>query len=389
MVLENELLERVQSASRDVLTACAADVDRQARFPAESFSALREIGLLAWFVPRELGGPDADLEGFARLAGVLGGACLSTAMNWVMHAHQVLVLADHAGQAGLGREALEQVAREGRLIASVTAEPEKGGDVMRAHAPLVPADEGAALRLLRTAPTVSYGEQATWFLVTMRSSRESPATDVRLVLVSRADGSVRVDGDWNALGMRGTRSVPMSFDVSVDPGAIVGDSFREVALRTMIPAAHIGWAGAWLGAARAALGRVIARERARRTRDLASEHFLQSLGEMRLELDLGEALLQRVARRVDRMRADAAALAEYERVSHNLLVNELKVAAARISFGVVDGLMRLVGMSAGYLRDSELGLERVFRDLRSASLMLNDERLLAANGRLLICEGDG
>jgi hypothetical protein len=97
---------------------------------------------------------------------------------------------------------------------------------------------------------VSYGEQATWFLVTMRASRESPATDVRLVLLNRADGSVRVDGDWSALGMRGTRSVPMSFDVTVDPGAIIGGSFREIALRTMIPAAHVGWAAAWLGAAR-------------------------------------------------------------------------------------------------------------------------------------------
>jgi acyl-CoA dehydrogenase len=110
---------------------------------------------------------------------------------------------------------------------------------------------------------------------------------------------------------------------------------------------------------------------------------------MHLELDLGEALLQRVARRVDRMRATGVDFAEYESVSHNLLVNELKVAAARISFRVVDGLMRLVGMAAGYLRESELELERVFRDLRSASLMLNDDRLLAANGRMLICEGDG
>jgi acyl-CoA dehydrogenase len=391
MLVGKELLERVQSASSEVLAAHAAEVDRLARFPEESFSALREIGLLAWFVPHELGGPDADLESFARIAGALGGACLSTAMNWVMHAHQVLILADHAGHVGRGREALEQVAREGRLIASVTTEPERGGDVLRANAPLVPVDEGAGsrLRLLRTAPTVSYGEQATWFLVTMRASRESPATDVRLVLLDRADGSVRVEGDWKALGMRGTRSVPMSFDVTVDPGAIIGGSFREIALRTMIPAAHVGWAAAWLGAARAALGRVIARERSRRTRDLASDHFLQRLGDMHLELDLGEALLQRVARRVDRMRAAGVDFAEYESVSHNLLVNELKVAAARISFRVVDGLMRLVGMAAGYLRESELELERVFRDLRSASLMLNDDRLLAANGRMLICEGDG
>ena len=56
-----------------------------------------------------------------------------------------------------------------------------------------------------------------------------------------------------------------------------------------------------------------------------------------------------------------------------------------MAFDVIDGLMELRGFP-GYTRADKGGLERVFRDLRSAALMFSNDRLLQANGRLMLVE---
>jgi alkylation response protein AidB-like acyl-CoA dehydrogenase len=377
-----QALDRARAVSDGVLARWAAAVDAEDRFPHESVAALRDAGLLGYFVPPELGGLGGDVQTYCRIAEALGQACLSTAIIWVMHAHQTAVLADHRTPAH--EPYLREIAARGVLLASVTSEYGKGGDVLRAEAPL--HREGLRLRVRRRAPTVSYGAQAGFFLVTMRAGEDRPPTDVSLVLVRPEDGSVAVTGRWEAMGLRGTASAPMAFDVAVEPHRVVGRSFREVALKTLVPAAHAGWAAAWFGAAKGALARFVRAQRERRTRDLNADLFLTRLAELRLQLDLLDSLLVRVARRLDALRAQDAPMASYEDLGHNILVNNLKVAGSRLAFAVADGLIELGGLGYGYLRSDPSGIERVFRDLRSAALMYHNDRLLQANGRLILVE---
>jgi acyl-CoA dehydrogenase len=133
---------------------------------------------------------------------------------------------------------------------------------------------------------------------------------------------VSVLGGWDPLGMRATHSVPMRLTGAVPVTQIVGapGGFRDIVTATFGPLAHLGWAAAWLGAA-----------------DLSAPPV-------------------------------------------RMLVNTLKVQAASQCFQAVDQLVEVVGLRHGYLRGSALGLERVFRDLRSASLNYADDRLRLANG---------
>lgn len=375
-------LERAREISRTVLPRWAAIVDAENRFPRESVAALRDAGLLGYFVPPGLGGVGGDMRTYCQIAELLGRECLSTALIWVMHAHQVAVLADHRTSAH--EQYLREIAKGGLLVASVTSEYGKGGDVLRAEAPL--RRDGALLRLQRRAPVVSYGAQAGFFLITMRSGEDRPPSDVSLVLVRPEDGSVVVSGEWQAMGLRGTASVPMEFDVAVDGHRIIGPSFREVALKTLVPAAQAGWTAAWFGAASGAFTRFVREQRRRRARTLGSDLFLTRLAELRLQLDLIETFLLRVTQRLDELRQQNASMASYEDISHNILINNLKIAGSRLAFSVVDGLIELSGLSHGYLRNDPSGLERMFRDLRSAALMYSNDRLLQANGRLLLVE---
>lgn len=377
-----QILDRAAEVSRTVLPRWAAVVDRENRFPEESVAALRDAGLVGFFIPPALGGIGGDMGTYRQIAEQLGRECLSTALIWVMHAHQTAVIVDHRSP---GHEPyLREIAGAGKLLASVTSEYGKGGDVLRADAPL--KRDGSRVIVRRRAPVVSYGAQAGFFLITMRSGEDRPATDVSLVLVRPEDGAVSVTGTWEAMGQHGTASVPMDFDVTVDAHRIVGASFREVALKTLVPAAQAGWTAAWYGAAKGALTRFVRDQRQSRTRNLNSDLFITRIAELRLKLDLIESLLLRVTERMDKLRSQNAPMASYEDPGYNILVNNLKIAGSRLAFEVADGLIELAGMSAGYLRSDASGLERIFRDLRSAALMYGNDRLLQANGRLVLVE---
>ena len=182
-----QILDRAGEIGRTVLPRWAALVDAENRFPIESVAALRDAGLLGYFIPPELGGIGGDIRTYCDIAELLGRECLSTALIWVMHAHQTAVLVDHRTPAH--EPYLREIAEYGVLLASVTSEYGKGGDVLRADAPLV--REGTQLRVRRRAPVVSYGAQAGFFLITMRSAEDRPATDVTLVLVRPGERGVR------------------------------------------------------------------------------------------------------------------------------------------------------------------------------------------------------
>ncbi len=385
---ETKPLETARSLSRNVLLPAAAAVDAEGRFPRESIEALRDACLVGLLVPGELGGYGADLETFCSTAAAVGEGCLSTALIWAMHCQQVAVLADHA--ADEHGETLRKIADEGFLVASVTSEFGKGGHLLTAKAPLL--TEESSLRVRRSAPVVSYGEEADLFLVTMRSGEDRPDTDVSLILLTRDDGEIAVEGGWDAMGMRGTRSVPMSFDAVVGRDRLVGGlgGFRRIAVQTMIPVGHLGWTAAWFGAARGAFRRFVRQLRsmgARGASNPRSDLFACRLSRVRMHLDLIEALLKEVTRRLDGLRKSGVPPEAYEDYTLNIAVNNLKVAGSELAFSVANGLVELGGLSKGYLRNDDLGLERVFRDLRSAALMYGNDRLLVANGRLILVEG--
>ncbi len=375
-----------KSISREVLARWAADVDERGRYPREGMDALGDAGLLTLLVPKPLGGAGGDYDCLCRISAILGEECLSTALIWAMHCQQVKVLADDGSPAAL--EILRGVVEDRILVASVTSERDKGGDLLRAQAPLVRESNGG-IRVRRSAPIVSYGGEAGAYLVTMRSGEDRPSSDVSLVLVKPADGQVRVDGTWNAMGMRGTASVPMTFDVVVDDRRIIGPTFRDVALRSMIPAGHLGWSAAWLGGARGAFRRFAREARtmgSRGERRLDSDLFTTRLARARASLDAMEATVHQMSARLDRMAAESAPADAYEDVTHNIALNNVKVMVAELSFSVIDGLLELGGLARGYLKNDRLGIERVFRDLRSAAMMYSNDRLLAANGRLILVE---
>lgn len=381
--LGSDAVATARVLARDVVRRHAGAVDAENRFPLEAFAALRESGLIGLLVPQSAGGIGGRFADACEIAAALGEECLSSALIWAMHSQQIAVMADHATEQW--HDALADVAARGALVASATTEPGKGGTLLRARAPL--QVDGDRVRIDRPSPVVSYGAEADYYLVTMRGGASQPETDVRYVLLAGGDGYVT--GGWDAMGMRGTRSVAMHFEAEVPLDRVLAADFRRVAAMTAIPAAHLAWTSAWYGAARGALDRFVALLRdggARERERLASDLVLTRLGDVRLALDLLDSMLRRLVDRYEAMRASAAPAAAYEHAEWTILLNGLKVAGSRLAYDAVDTLITTAGLARGYLRDDTLALERTFRDLRSAALMVGNDELLQINAKRLLLD---
>ncbi len=368
-----------------VLREHAAEVDTEARFPVSGLQALAERGLLGLLVPTDYGGMGGDLDDLVEIAQVLAGGCLSTAMIWAMHCQQTDALVRFATPE-LRERVLPRVARGDVYLASVTTEPGTGGHLLRNDSPLQEAAHG--LRLDRVAPVVTGGEHAQGFLITMRSSEEAPQNEVSLVYADRDQLDIALRGDWDTLGMRGTRSVGLKLSGVVPETQMVGKSgeFRTIAAESMAPVGHLAWAACWLGAARGALADMVGLIRSGdrpRGVDVQSELTAERLARVRMDLELVGAYLHRVRDEVLALRGVDATLSAPPTQIH---LNTLKVAAAELTFRAVDRMVQIVGLSLGYRRDAAIPLERHLRDLRSASLNYANDRLLTATGALTLMD---
>lgn len=377
--------ERLAHEVVATLAKHAARADDAAEFPVESVTALRDSGLLGLLVPARYGGLGGDLGDLVTVAQVLAGGCLSTAMIWAMHCQQVDAVVRY-GSARLRAEVLPRVAAGRTYLASVTTEPGKGGHLLSASAPL--GDAGDLLAIERDAPVVTGGEHADGFLVTMRADDDASSNRVSLVYLDRSQARTQVRSGWDPLGMRATHSVGMRLTGRVPHHQLIGapGEFRVVAVESMIPAGHLGWAACWLGAARAAAADLVELARSpKRPRSLApgSDLGAERLARIRIDLELVGAYLHRVR---DEVLAERAAGRSLDSPPTQIHLNTLKVVAAELTFQAVDRMVQLAGLPVGYLRGAEIPLERHFRDLRSASLNYANDRLLTATGGLTLLD---
>jgi len=86
------IFDKTNIISREILFANAHCVDRQNRFPIESFKAMKEIGLYKLLIPSQLGGIEANMLEVKELFREIGGGCLSSALIWSMHCQQIQIL---------------------------------------------------------------------------------------------------------------------------------------------------------------------------------------------------------------------------------------------------------------------------------------------------------
>jgi isovaleryl-CoA dehydrogenase len=350
-------LADLRRIAADHIAPHAGGVDAESRFPQEALAALAGSGWLGLTIPEAYGGRGQGLRLACAALDEIAQSCASTAMVYLMHLCGGACFTAHpAGH----EDTLRRIA-SGQCLTTL-AWSEKGS---RSHfwAPVSQAsqEDGHVVLNARKSWVTAAGEADVYVVSTVLTDGvETPG--VMLYAVRRQDAGVSVSGGWDALGLRGNDSAPVSLDGCRIPKerALCGEGQGFARMMEILPWFNLGNSAISVGLAEAATRAAVAHLTTARLEHLDSRladlpTLRARVATMRVETDRARAHLASTLDAVES--ASPAAM---------LLVLESKAAAAQTAAHVTDLGMQACG---GAAFSKHLGLERSFRDARAASVM--------------------
>lgn len=330
------------------IAAHAARHDREGSFVAEGFAALKAAGFFKAHVPSEFGGGGADYRAMCEAIRRLATHCGSTALAFSMHCHLVAV--------PVWRWRHEQAPVEGlfrRLVAEDLVLVSSGGSDWLPGSGRAERVEGG-YRI--TARKIFSSGCPVGDLLMTCAVLDDPAsgpTVLHFPVPFKAEG-VRILGNWDALGMRGTGSHDVALEGVFVPEAAIAARrpagpwhmlFHHI-YALAFPLVYSAYVGVAEGARARALE--IARERPDRARGVVAAGMLENAWAK------AEMALERMIRIAEteppgEARTNRAAIA--------------RTLTGQAAIETVERAIELVG-GASFHRDT--GLERAFRDVQGA-----------------------
>jgi acyl-CoA dehydrogenase len=375
-----ELLAAAKAVGVETAARYAGDVDAGARFPKESFAALKKQKLLGIMVPKSDGGAGAGIAEVVSICHALGQYCSSTAMIYAMHQIQVSCIVRHAGANKWHRDFMKKLARDQLLLASATSEAGVGGDVRSSVCAV--EEKNGKFSLAKQATVISYGANSDGILVTARRKPESPASDQVIVVVPKKGCKLEQTEGWDTLGMRGTCSNGYHLKATGEMAQVIGTPYAEVSAQTMLPTSHLVWAALWTGIATNAVSRARAyvRQAARKKPGAPPSPGAWRLAEASSLLQLMRSNVVAALRQYEGALGSEDALSS---LPFAVAMNNLKTGSSQMAVQVINHALLICGLS-GYRNDSPYSVGRHLRDAHSAALMVNNDRILANTANLLM-----
>lgn len=351
---EKDIVQRASALADNAIAPHAADVDAKGRFPQEAIDALAKEGFLGLTVSSEHGGMGASLRASAAVLDQIAQRDASTAMVYLMHLCGIAAYqaAPNACAAQLG-----EAAKGSHLTTLAWSE---SGSRSHFWAPISKAQSnGDKVRLDAKKSWVTSAGHAHGYVVTTGAEAEG----IDLYLLLKTDPGFSTSGPWDAMGMRGNASAPMTLEAveipstrrMCEPGQAFG-----VMMGNVLPQFQIGNAAVSIGIAEGAVqattGHLTGKGFEHLNSKLADLPNLRTrLAQMRIETDKARAHLTATLDSAESGAPDAM-----------LYVLASKAAAAETAIHVTDLGMRACG---GAAFSKHLGLERAFRDARAMSVM--------------------
>jgi len=376
-----ELLQKIYKVCKEVIGPNAASVDEAARFPTESFTALKELKLLSAYLPKSLGGTGLGIHQISQICEIIAHYCGSTAMIYSMHQIQVACISHHYGDSEYFKNYLIKLSKEQRLIASATTEIGIGGD-LRSSICAVEAD-GNTFSVEKKAPVISYAIAADDLILTARRNPKAPKSDQVHVLLHKEDYKLDPISGWDTLGFRGTCSSGFNVTGSGSIEQIIPTPFADILSQTMHPFAHITWASLWSGIASDAV------KKARKFIKRQAKNNIEAPPISAIRLGEVDSILQTMRNNIAQQEDEYAQMLidddsnAFTNFGVGIRLNNLKMTSANLIVEIVGKSMMICGISS-YRNDSPLSLCRHLRDAYGAALMVNNDRIMLHNSTLLL-----
>ncbi len=374
---ERELSTVARELGQSRFAERAAGYDREASFPTENYRDMHEAGLLGICIPKGDGGHEAPLRCYALAAAEIGRYCGATALTWNMHVSSCLwsgALTDDLDMDDVVRAQHHQnrsihyrrILDDGAIYAQPFSEggaAASGAVAFGTTARRVEGGwQGKGKKIFASLAGSAdyYGALCTELL--HEDDRPSRRNTLYLAIPAAA-GGVRVTGDWDPMGMRGTVSRTLLFeDVFVPDGSELMPRGIYYQAASQWPHMFLTLTPAYLGLAQAAYdftvrylrgevpGMPPTKRRMYPTKRLA-------VAQMRVMLEQTKSVwfqvMSEARRNPTKDQVMRAYVAQYTVMENS---NELAQLAIRTCGG--QSMLK------------ELPLERIYRDSRCGSLML-------------------
>jgi alkylation response protein AidB-like acyl-CoA dehydrogenase len=265
----------VRQFADDVIAPRAAEVDRNHRFPAETFKELGEMDLLGMLVPTEYGGAGADYRSYVVALEQIGRACGSTGLSFM--AHQSLGTAPIRlfGNEEQKRKYLPRLASGEYLGCWALTEPGTGSDAAAQSTTAVLDGDNWVIN--GTKQFCTNASVAHTAIIMAMTDKSAGSKGISSFIVEKSTPGFHVSKIEKKLGTRGSPTCSMIFEDCRIPRSNlignVGEGYKQ-ALMTL-EGGRLGACALILGMAQAAFDAALAYAKQR-------EAFGQPIGKFQM-----------------------------------------------------------------------------------------------------------
>lgn len=343
--------DTARTFAKNVVAPKAREVDRQERFPADTYAQMGELGLLGVNVPAEYGGAGAGVVSYALAVMEISQACCSTSVGMCV----TNMCAELITQFGTEAQKKKHVTRlvSGAAVAGAFAlsEPHAGSDPGAGRTTAV--KKGDRWVLNGTKQWITSGAYAGVIVVWARTSNDGNK-GLSCFIVEKGTPGLSAGKHEDKMGLRGSNTVPLTFENCEIPEenllGKLGDGFRLA--MTALDGGRIGIASQAVGTARAAIEASVkyAKERTAFGNPIGDFQALRwMLADMQTQTSAAELLALR------------AAFLKESKVPFTREASMAKLFASEVSNRVADKAVQIHG---GYGYIDEFPVERYLRDAR-------------------------
>ena len=346
------LRDTARQVARDLLAPHAADLDREARFPADALAELASLGFMGMLVPPEHAGAGADHVGYALALEEIaaGDGAVSTILS--VHNSVGCVPVLRFGSEEQKHRFLEPMARGEMLACFCLTEPQAGSDA--AAIKTSAKRRGNRWVLNGTKQFITSGRNAQVAIVFAVTDPSAGRKGISAFIVPTDTSGYRVARLEHKLGQRASDTAQLVFeDMELTPDLMLGaegEGYR-IALANL-EGGRIGIAAQSLGMARAAYEAALtyAKERETFGRKIVEHQAVAfRLADMATQLAAARGLILEAA-----ALRDAGEPCLQEAAMAKLFASEMAERVASDAIQIHGGY--------GYLAD--FAVERIYRDVR-------------------------
>lgn len=366
------MVKTAKMVALNCLEPRAAMYDKLAIYPTDSWTDLSKHGLLSIGIPGKFGGAWTDMSTYVMVIENLSHGCTSSAMTLHMHSVVQMFIEDLASPKQK-KKYYAEVVDDAKLFGSWGSEPDAhGGSGIARGTAIAPTSTGYSINGQKHFCTMAGAAYRYMVHCTMKGF---DGTDgYQMALVPHAANGIRIDGDWDTLGMRATVSPTVSFqNCEVDADCLLGKPGEALAAGTGNGFA-LGYAAIYIGAAQKALDFTLEYCKTHQLnpdpKPLSDDILVQrAIAEMSSYLHGARLVLYESASRWQNSTAQA----------RMTLAARSKYLATEAALMITSKCIQTLGGRSGH---KSMPLERIFRDIRTATLMPpNSERAMEIIGQ--------